>query len=169
MQQQARTSSCILLYFYLVVELNRLPSASRLKLHLVPGAGKLLGDFHPETSNHCQSPSEEQRWASPAGLLRGAQRLHLQAAAPRAKGTAQHLNHEPAAVTGDPAPSPTRSARLLSLHPGNQDLRTSIQNQAISGSEMPLLFDTWLEPLLASHHLLHKHLLTAARKMGVYY
>lgn len=60
MQQQACTSSCILLYFCLVVEFNKLPSASRLKLHLVPGAGKLLGDFHSKTSEGSQRTAEEQ-------------------------------------------------------------------------------------------------------------
>lgn len=55
----ADTSSFILLYFYLA-EFNKLPSASRLKLHLVPGAGKLLGDFHSKTSKHSQRTMEEQ-------------------------------------------------------------------------------------------------------------
>lgn len=133
MQQQAHISSCILLYFYLVVVLKRLPSASRLKLHLVPGAGKLLGDFHSKSSNHSQRTPEEQwpawhpsavtRRRDTAGSLLGRIQASSKSCSTsgQAEGMAQHLKHEPTMVRGVPAPSPTRSTRLLSWDPGNQD------------------------------------------------
>lgn len=164
----------------------------------MPGARKLLGDIHSKPANilrelwRCSRQPGIKSCGTPVRTLQNCsynvQKLHLKDALPQARQGPGHStqNMSPArwegslctASTPCPPCSITMSCTAPLFDPRNRDTAgalqftplTSIQNQPINDSEIPLLFNTWLVHLLASYHcLLHKHLLMVAQKMGVYY